>query len=224
MMQIVAPIWKIKLREAAEIIRERRKKTRLNTQCTRKIGHFLSTNLESENTDSLGRSTRIRGWWSSAAWLENQVVRLGVGCTWAQQMVLSVECWKTDERVNSLRLALGSSVRCQEWDRTLPETQKICRGKIFLNQCVTELNARKKASNFKKVSVHSVFISRFVILIWELLSKWFDFAVSFYLPDIFTCACILIRSYALLYPSPLFTMLSPAHSYSQISPQRCHLY
>lgn len=132
MMQIVAPIWKIKLREAAEIIRERRKKTRLNTQCTRKIGHFLSTNLESENTDSLRRSTRIRGWWSSAAWLENQVVRLGVGCTWAQQMALSVECWKTDERVNSLRLALGSSVQCQEWERTLPQTQKICKGETFL--------------------------------------------------------------------------------------------
>lgn len=46
------------------------------------IGHFLSTNLESKNTDSLRRSERIRGWWrwssSSATWLENQVARLGL--------------------------------------------------------------------------------------------------------------------------------------------------
>lgn len=59
MMQIAASLEKIKLGEAAEIIRvgERemeKKKTRLNTQCTRKIGHILSTNLEPETQTPSG--------------------------------------------------------------------------------------------------------------------------------------------------------------------------
>lgn len=71
-MQIIAPVGKIKVGEAAEKMRDGERK-RLNAQCSKKIGHFLK-----KQPDSLRRSRRISGWWSGSTWLENQVVRLGL--------------------------------------------------------------------------------------------------------------------------------------------------
>lgn len=112
MMQIVAPIWKIKVGEPAEIIRERRwGEQRVNTQCSRKIGHLLSTKLESENTDSLRRSERIRGWWSGAARLENLVLRVGLAGGLYLSTTDGVKCSVLKNRWTSKLIKPGSWVK-----------------------------------------------------------------------------------------------------------------
>lgn len=126
-----APIWKIKLREAAEIRDRGRGRGRMlwrERERERGEAKWISCAAERldtfypatgcPKTDSLRRSERIRGWWSRVVWFENQVARTRT-CGWVvlEQMVWSVECWKN--RWSSKLINSGSWVNNTgaEWEK-----------------------------------------------------------------------------------------------------------
>ncbi len=127
-----------------------------------RLDTFYSPTWSLKNTDSLRRTKRIRGWWSSTAWFENQVVRLGLAGGLYLSTTDGVKCWMLKNRWTSKLIKPGSWVKSAmpRMRENAPPNQEICGGKVILNAFLNFM-LLQDASNFavNKVSFHGLGIN-----------------------------------------------------------------